>query len=142
MPAPCSSRVAVRMSSSVVPFSIASRIFCDPDSAPIQTVWHLAAASALTTAGLTRSARSRHLNGSAHACSVANCAKRSSQRGFKPSISSANQIWSGWYVSISHFNSATTFSGERELYRCPQMGLAHQLQWYGQPRVVTMFIEK
>ena len=40
MPALFNSRVAFRISSTCVPLSMASRIFCDPDSAPIQAVSH------------------------------------------------------------------------------------------------------
>ena len=39
-------------------------------------------------------------------------------------------------------NSSATSAAERIEYRCPQIGFAHQLQWYGQPRVETRFSEK
>jgi hypothetical protein len=135
-------REAARISSTVEPFSIASRIFCDPDSAPIHTVRHPARASAATASSSRRSARERHLNGMTPSRATTRSAKSTIQPGFSPKMSSKNATWSGACVRFIHRSSAATRPGLRVAYVGPCTGVAHQLQRYGQPRLVTAFIEK
>ena len=65
IPSACNCRAASRICSTVVPFSMASKIFCEPDSAPSQIISQLAFFRAATLSGwrTIKSARLRHLKG-------------------------------------------------------------------------------
>ena len=76
-----------------------------PISAPTQTMSQPAARSAFGTPSLIRSTRKRHLKGVTRPGARPRRAKRSIQFGLRPKMSSANQMWSGAKVSLSHFSS-------------------------------------
>jgi hypothetical protein len=78
-----------------------------------------------------RSARFRHLKGTRASSRSTRSAKRGSQPGRSPMMSSTNQMWSGWYGPLSHFSSATILGAPYVVALAP-IGLA-PVAGYGQP---------
>jgi hypothetical protein len=120
-------RVASRACAMVLPLSMASRIFWDPDSTPSHTSSHPACASAATAPDVMRFTRDWIENGvtAPRACTAS--AKASIHRGVSPKMSSANQTCSGPTWSRNARSSSATLVGLRCTYERPNIGLAHQL---------------
>src|SRR5690242_14254420 len=121
---------------------MASRIFCEPDSAPIQTSAQPARRKAATVGRVIKSTRDCILKGTAASRRSTAAANSPAQLCLSAKMSSANHRWSAPHCSFSSFMSWATLSAEREWKEFPEMGLAHQLQRYGHPRLETRLSEK
>ncbi len=107
---------------------MASSTFWEPDSTPIQTSRAPARASAWAMRPVIRLTRDCMVKGVRQPARSTASAKPAAHWESRANMSSVNQMWSGATSAFSNSSSCATPSGEREVYRRPKVGFAHQLQ--------------